>query len=371
MAIIYLDGFEAYNTGGPSPELATLADSFTPQSTTNTFQNYISVSQAGYNLPGSSAGSCIVSASTSNLNNAMYYQVNNLLDVCIGFHAKVDANNCHLMSLDNSNARSTCRTALAIQSSGIPSLYNFTNATGTQIGTHYTNETTPISFNTWYYFELRVQVLGRAINAWAYKNGQLMANINNINTLSATTAFQNINEVIIGVTTNGITSSSTVSYDNFYVSDGQVLGPIFIAPVTPAGDTVDKDWASTSTTNTNYTEINENTGGSLNSYVISETSGDKDYYQVANIPANSGAYNILGVRSSVQYSGDMYGTSQFKVKLNTGLSEIDLDTVNVPTSSYQVDTRLKRSSLLVTNPDTSLAFTLDDIKNSKIGLERT
>lgn len=369
MSILFLDGFEAYNNGGPSPELTTLADTYTPQSSTNTFQNYISVSSAGYNLPGSPTGSCIISASTSNLNNAMYYSVNNLLDICIGFHAKVDANNCHLMSLDNSNARSTCRTALAIQGSGIPSLYNYTNATGAQIGTHYTNETNPISLNTWYYFELRVQVLGRAINAWAYKNGQLFANINNINTLSATTAYQNINEVLIGVTTNGITSPSTVSYDNFYITDGQVLGPIFIAPVSPGGDTVNKDWLSTSPT-ANYTELSETTGGSLNSYVMSETAGDKDYYQVANIPANSGAYNILGVRSSVQYSGDMYGTSQFKVKLDTGASEIDLDTINVPSSSYQVDTRLQRGLLLTTNPDTSSAFTLDDVKNSKIGLER-
>lgn len=365
MTILFLDGFEMYTPSGDN-KIAGLESNYLPN-TASSFTTYFSISDmaTGCSMPGSVGSRALVSSSSSSTNAAMFYPANNLLEICVGMHVKVASNNSMLFYLGNSGAWTTNRIGFYINATGIPSIYTWVGSTGTT----YTSETQSVDLNMWNYYELRVQVSGQLINAWAYRNGKQVATISNISVLNANASYQNIDRVMFGYPSNGSGATASISYDNFYVSDGEVVGPMYISPLLPTSDTAQKDWGSTNVV-TNYTEISEVTGGDITTQVVSSAIGDKDYYNHSQILVNDGIFRVKGIQSEVVYSTDTQGTTQFKTKGNTGTTEFDLDTISVPIGS-DYNKQTKMGPIITNNPDTSSTFTISQLNNLKIGLERT
>lgn len=369
MAILFLDGFEMYSSVNGNNQYVGLSDVYTGGTSTS-FDSSITVGNmaSGTFLPGSIGSRAMISEASTAASNNAYYPVNNLTNICVGIHFKSTTNNSMIINLGNSNAWATNRIGIAVASSGLVSMYTWVSTAGPPANYH-TTDIDPIVLNTWYYVELRIQVLGQAINAWLYKNGKLIGTLNNSLVLNSNAAFQNINRIAFGPPPSGQGgSSSLINYDNFYVTDGEVLGPIYIAPLLPSADTAQKDWGSTAITN--YDQINELTGATIINRVVSTDVGDIDYYDHNPIPINDGIYNVLGVQSLVVYSTDSESTSEFTVNIDTGTSEVELDSISVPIG-IDYNKQIKRGSLITTNPDTASQFQISELNNSKIGLERT
>lgn len=366
MTIILLDGFEMYGASDASSTVGL--DSVYVPNNANTFNsNYFRVGDmtSGNFLPGQPGGRSMYQPASSSTNSIMYYPLSSLTEMTIGMHVKVSSNNTIFFYLGNTGAWNTNRIGGYINSSGIFCIYVWYNSAGTI----YTIDTVPIKWNTWYYYELHVVATGQAVTAQAYKNGKKIADITNINMFNANALYQNFNQVQFGYTTNGAGSVSDIYWDNMYITTGEVLGPIYLSPMLPSSDTGQKDWVSTSA-NFNYTEISETNGANISTQVVSNTVGDKDYYNHSTLGVNDGIYNVLGIQSQCVYSTDQYGPSQFKVKLDTGTTEMDLDTVDAP-QGVEFSKQRKSGAMITANPDTSQQFQISELNSSTIGLERT
>lgn len=366
MAILFLDGFEMYSSVLNDAQYVSLADRYT-QAGSSTFTDYFSVGDmtSGAYIPGSIGSRGLISVSSPVTANAMYYNLSNVTNICVGLHFKVGSNNSAIFSLGHSGAWTTNRIGMAVSSSGLVSIIVQTSAGAS---TMHTSDVIPIILNNWYYVELRVQVLGQNVNAWAYKNGKLIATLNNQLVLNSNPSFQVLDRLAFGNLPTGSTSQSLVTYDNLYITDGEVLGPLYLSPLLPSADTIQKDWGSTGPSN--YNQINETTGAKVTDRVTSITSGEIDYYEHNPIPVNDGIYNVKGIQDICVYSTDPESTTEFTVNIDTGTSETVIDTISVPIGT-DLNKQIKFSPILTNNPDTSLPFEISELNNTKIGLERT
>lgn len=366
MTIILLDGFEMY---GVSNALNSVGlDSVYVPFNANTFgSNYFRVGDmtSGNFLPGQLGGRALYQPTANTANATMYYPLSSLTELTIGMHVRVSSNNTIIFYLGNTGAWASNRIGGFVNSAGIFCIYVWYNNSGSI----YTIDTVPIKLNTWYYYELHVVSTGQTVTAQAYKNSKLIANINNINVFSSNALYQTFNQLQFGYNSNGSGSSSDIYWDNMYITTGELLGPIYISPMMPSADTSQKDWGSTSV-NSNYTEISETDGANISTQVVSTTVGDKDYYDHTPISVNDGIYNVLGVQSQCVYSTDQYGPSQFKVTLDTGTAEVDLDTIDV-LQGVEFGKQRQDGSLVTVNPNTSQQFQISELNSSTIGLERT
>lgn len=362
MAIIFTDGFEAYSDTASDPLKTTMCldDRYIGGNASTFSSGFLSLNTPGKMLPGTSAGQYLSFSSSTSTTNRIMLNFNSTTSICVGFHVMVAGSSSNLITLFNTNAASASNDVIQLYTSGTVLFVK---------GNVAYSGTATLTANIWNYIEFQVTTSGQTMTFNLYLNGQLVLNRVNVQALSSTVSYQNINGISIGRgNTNWVAGSGIQSYDNLYITTGERLGLTYMAPVAPSADTVQKQWVPVDGT-TNYNNVNDQTLTTGQTYVVANNVNDLDYYNVSQINRLDGNTTILGVLPYMQSIGSTLGTTSVDLNLKNGSTETLVATSSLPANRIAVVTR--PTSLVTSNPATSAAWTISDVQNMQLGIKRS
>src|SRR3546814_7749522 len=109
--------------------------------------------------------------------------------------------------------------------------------------------------------------------------------------------------------------------DNFYLSDGEVLGPINISTLVPDSDTSQKDGVPLNGT-TNYNMVNDISAPSMDTNVLLKNDLDTDYYTISDLSLVNANDSIISVQGlSYSTSSDASSTARTSIQLKSSSTE--------------------------------------------------
>ncbi len=233
------------------------------------------------------------------------------------------------------------------------------NAANTVLGTTVIAQ----DLTTWDYLEFRVKISATVGEVEIRKNGSSILSLTGLN-LGST----NIDTIRIGCYSGANSVSEFVYLDDIYIVDNSdatgFLGETRVVYLLPNADTAQKDF-STSAGSNNYALVSDGpVSDSDTTYVQTVTNNAKDLYELDPMPFTPNS--IKGLRLSGNLKSILTPTSG-KLILKTGGTTYE-GTAFFPGSSYATF-KYNTSYSLLTNPDTSAAWTTSDIDALQIGIK--
>jgi hypothetical protein len=206
-----------------------------------------------------------------------------------------------------------------------------------------------------------------AINAWAYIEVEFVrhATAGVFNVYVNGTAVLSLSSQNTGAT--DITSiridglNQVQSFDDLYTTDSSTrLGECRVDLLPPSADTAQKDFTP-STGTTNYNMVNETQYNEDTNYVSAATVGNKDLYDVTDLPFTPAS--VYAVKVTWRARKDDATTRTVRANLKSGATTANGATKAMG-ASYQ-----SYSDVYVTDPNTSAAWTVSAVNAIQVGPE--
>lgn len=230
---------------------------------------------------------------------------------------------------------------------------------GSQVGS-------PISFsrNTLYHIEAQVLIAGSSTGAFGYRvNGVPIASSSTLTTNGTAVA-----QIWLGGQGSGGGTFTDTVYDNFYIYDeagsdnNDWLGEMEVFTLFPSADTADDDWAL-STGSSGFTLI-DNVPAANTSYIEGVNPGDISKFEVGNLPTVN--MDIAGIQVATSAFKSVSGT----ITMEHGV-EINSNDDITATGSLQQTTQTYHNYLIQYSPDTSALWTPSEVNDLLLVYERT
>lgn len=333
MALLFMDGFEAgdytLKWDGTNSVWAT---NYSPRVGTNTY----------YATPTFSSSSMSLYKNLTPTSSKLTFGMALRLNVLNSGNAPIAL---------YSNSGNNLQFTLKINASGYVQIYRGSStllATGT----------TALPLDTWLYLELQVLISTTVGTAEVRINGATTPDI----TFSGNT--QNY------VTSNLVDQwyySAYADLDDVYVFDANgttnttFAGDVRVYALLPNGNGSSSQFTGSDGDSTNNYQLVNEQPFSTSDYVGSATSGQRDTYAMADLPAN--VSTVLGAQNNVIVAKSDAGTASFKPALNIGgtLSYGPTRVLNTTYTSYR--------DIYDHNPVTSANWTVSDINGLEDGVE--
>ncbi|MCK9529373.1 MAG: hypothetical protein M0R77_02220 [Gammaproteobacteria bacterium] len=361
MAIIFTDGFEAYaDSASDALKTSMCLDDRYIGGGGSTF-SFLSLGSPGIMMPGTPPGQFLSFSNSTSSNNRLMINFAPTTSICAGFHVMTNAGSANLITFFNSSASSA--------SNDVIQLYTSSNVLFVKGQVAYSGTAT-LTTGTWNYIEFQVTTNGQTMTFNLYLNGQLVLNRSNVQALSSTVSYQNIDSLSIGRgNTSWVSGSGAIqNYDNFYVTTGERLGLTYMVPVVPVSDTAQKNWLPSDGAD-NFAVVNDQIIGTSQTYVTANNVNDADYYDITQINRIDGNTQVLGVLPYMQAAGSPLGTTSVELKMKNNTTETVVATASL--SASRVSSVTRPSSIMTTNPSTSTAWNLADVQNMQLGIKRS
>ena len=363
MAIIFTDGFEAYSDSA-SDALKTsmcLDDRYIGGGSSTFTGPYLSLGSPGVMTPGTPPGKYLSFSNVSSSVNRLMINFTPTTSICAGFHVMTNSGSANLITFFNSSASSASNDVIQLYTSG--------NVLFVKGQVAYSGSAT-LTTGTWNYIEFQVTTSGQTMTFNLYLNGQLVLNRSNVQALSSTVSYQNIDSLSIGRgNTNWVSGSGAIqNYDNFYVTTGERLGLTYMVPVVPVSDTAQKNWLP-SDGNDNFAVVSDQIIGTSQTYITANNVNDLDYYNVTPINRIDGNTQVLGVVPYMQSAGSPLGTTSIELKIKNDTTETVIATASL--LANRVSSVTRPPSILTVNPSTSTDWLLSDVQNMQLGIKRS
>lgn len=214
-----------------------------------------------------------------------------------------------------------------------------------------------VPLNQWFYFELEFVISNTVGEIRMYYNGALVGSATGLDTQTSTTTSS------WGYLQLGLDSSAgTRWFDDLYITDTPVrLGEQRVATVVPTSDGTPSQWAASGGAVAPYTMVDEVLCNGDTDYIYDGTLGDRAVFNMASTGA-----------TPLSVSAVQIGT--FSRKTDTGYRAIQLQYVDGGGTAYSSSditlntSYLRQVSLLGTNPATSTAWTPSEANALKTGV---
>ena len=221
---------------------------------------------------------------------------------------------------------------------------------------------TNIAVNVWHHLELKVTMSATAgsveLRIDGVPVGMFSGNTKNGGTNST------IDTVKLGGSGNN--TSITITRDDLYVLDdtgaapyNNFLGDVRVYSLSPTGAGSSTQW--TPDAGSNYAEVNEIPYSAAN-YVQSNTSGQRDTYALADLPAG-GVTTIYGVQNNIIAKRTDAGAIAVKPVLKSGATIAYGTGVSLPTSDMIL------TDVRAIDPATSAPWTISGVNALEAGME--
>lgn len=218
-----------------------------------------------------------------------------------------------------------------------------------------------VTVNVWHYLELKATINSTTgaveLRIDGIPVGSFSGNTKNGGTNSS------VDTIKLGGSGNN--TSINITRDDLYVLDdtgpapyNNYLGDVRVFSLSPNGAGASTQW--TPDTGVNYTRVNEVPYSAAN-YVQSQTTGQRDTYLLADLPA--GVTNIYGVQGNVIAKRTDAGNISLKPVLKSGATLAYGPTTALITSDTVI------STLQATDPATSTAWTISGVNALEAGME--
>lgn len=215
-----------------------------------------------------------------------------------------------------------------------------------------TSGTTLIGAATWHYLEVAWTRNATTGSVNIYIDGILVGSASGVNT--GASSIDNVN-------LPDIAGSGTMKYDDLYFkNDTTALGDSRVDVLYPAADTAQKQWTPDTGT-ANFSRVNSTTYDNDTTYVADATVGDKDLYTVGSLPSTPAS--IFAVQTTMCARKDDATTRQIRANLKSGVTTHNGPAVTMA-ATYAVST-----DIMATDPNTSAAWTPTNVNAIQIGPE--
>lgn len=351
MAVILVEGFDAYNGAGNTSTAVGLTSRWSLSSTA-----FLNVSST---TPYDVGQSLSVTYGTINTKAASIALSSNNSAGCIGFNFKlstVPTGTVTLVQLLFNSASSGQRQlAFMCSSDGRLLVGNGTLSDPTAI---YTSSSTlnPLSWN-YVEFEFTISNASGSVNM--YVNGALFDSASGLDTQSQSGS--DYNTLVIGGF-NSTGQGATAYIDDLYLTDtASYLGPQRVLTTYVDADSAPSDWSASTPGADPYTMLDEVLCDGDTTYIYSGTAGESAVFSTQNP-----SITLTSVEA-VQIGG-------FARKTDTGVRGIQLQYVNGGGSTYNSSESIlgtgysRPVNLLATNPGTGLAWTAAELNAMRIGV---
>jgi hypothetical protein len=219
-----------------------------------------------------------------------------------------------------------------------------------------------IAVNVWHHLELKVTMSATTgsveLRIDGAPVGMFSGNTKNGGTNST------IDTVKLGGSGNN--TSITITRDDLYVLDdtgaapyNNFLGDVRVYSLSPTGAGSSTQW--TPDAGSNYAEVNEIPYSAAN-YVQSNTSGQRDTYALADLPAG-GVTTIYGVQNNIIAKRTDAGAIAVKPVLKSGATIAYGTSVSLPTSDMIL------TDVRAIDPATSAPWTISGVNALEAGME--
>lgn len=340
MALLWIDGFEAYGTSvgsAPSPsgvigrKYGSVASEGTMDIETGRVGGY------GIELPVSA---CVMVTPSLTTVDTMIAGV--------GFKVPSAVQAYILSFWDGGTLGMNLRT----QAGGSElQIYRGTTLVETSVGAN-------IQTNTWMYVEMKVKCNNSTGTYDVKVNGTTVLTATGVDTQAGSNAYHD--------TCRLRGSGVTCFYDDFYVCDSSgsdnndFLGNVKVVAIFPDGDDT-TNWTTSTPSANHYENVDETTVDDDTSYVEDDTTNTTDLYDYAALPT-------LGTIMGLQINTDCRETDatsyDIKMPIESSGNQYDGSAETVGSVSWVTRRRIEG-----TNPDTSNAWTESEINAAKFGIK--
>lgn len=218
-----------------------------------------------------------------------------------------------------------------------------------------------LSLGAWYYIELKI-LCDDAVGTYEIRVGgaNVCSGVGTDTKEHAVGDFYNI-VAFFGMSGTGI------CYDDIYICDStgaqnnDFLGNVRVVAITPDGDD-SAGWDTASGGSSHYLDVDENPADDDTTYVEDGTTGHKDLYDYAAMPADLGTIKGLVVKTVCRETDASNFDLIMPIKSN--ITETDDGAQSIGTTDYVTKTRISEL-----DPDTSAAWIAAGVNAAKFGVK--
>lgn len=349
MAVVYVEGFDAYNGLAGNPGSAS-AGGWAASSTTyqllaaGRFGGQAYYKNNNGTLTGSTTGITGVGVSQG----------------CLGFAINfvAIAATRPVVSLVTPGAA----TGLLIftTAAGAIQIYRNTNVTGggTLLGS---SADGIVTLNTWHYIEMEFVVSDTVGSINVYLNGGNVISVSGVDTRASTTSSL-LGTIVFGDYGSSSGGAGAYYIDDIYITDTATrLGEQKVETLRPSADTAQKQWTA-STGADNFAMLDE-TLMSNTDFVSANTVGAYDLYEFVNLSTSANSISAVTISALAQKID--VGTRAISLQVKSGSTTSD-GANNYLSGSYS-----QYSRILNTDPNTSSAWSTSAINAIQAGIKVT
>jgi hypothetical protein len=353
MALLWIDGFDAYGTDGQDVTSLMEQSGYIQQGPYGSFTAKSATEDGiGYSLSIAYPGSLCL-------------PFGNSAGVCCGFRVVMFSASGQIVCFRYNNLMGNIYTQLRVWLDGQNGI-----AVGTQDGDLIASS--PVSCfleNVWYYLEIYYVPHLTSGTIKIKIDGIEVINVSGVKTAcSASPSTTLVNQIVFATENNGITHqviSGGGYYDDFYLEDltgtgfNSFLGDCVVHTVFPGGDEGPNTMSQVGGSTGHYTSVDDNPmPDDDTSYVHGSSSGLKELYTVTTLPAD--ILDVLAVSVNVRAKKSSVGQADYVACYVYNGVEVDSQTFSAPASYVETH------ALFVTPPGGG-AWNLTLVQNSFIG----
>lgn len=323
MALVFMDGFDFYPTVS---QKGWVIDYMRFTTTANNVRNgraALEFYQGGY--------------------STLYRSLpSNMKTVVVGMACKFSSvpNNWYLF---NFRDESTNQVRIRFNSAGTISAYRNATLLGTSSAV--------VVAGQYDYYEVKAVIDNSAGSVEVHRNGESVLSLTGIDTQESANAYCNIFEIFK-------VPAATSWVDDLYIDDTDFNGDTKIVTIYPNGAGDDANW--TPSAGSNYACVDETPFNSDTDYVSTATNNLVDTYAFGDVPAGG---TVLGVMVNVIARADDASAVSVAPIVKPG------STKHVGTTRLLTQTYLPYYEIFNTNPDTSAAWTINEVNATKFGIK--
>lgn len=240
---------------------------------------------------------------------------------------------------------STVHGGILFTASGQIEYYRGPFSTKTLLGT---TSAAGVASNAWIYIEVKVTIHDSTGIVQIYVNSVQKLNLSSQDTQNGGTGVVNVIQV-------GAQSTATHSYDDLFISDGNLLGDVKVEILRPNADGTYSQFTP-STGTSHYQLVDEDTPN-LTDYNESDVTNEIDTYNFENLSGSGTIHALAG--NVMMYSPN--GTKEAAPYIKSGSTEQAGATVQVTTSEQNAQ------KIWETNPDTTNPWTSGGVNAVEFG----
>lgn len=214
--------------------------------------------------------------------------------------------------------------------------------------------------NSWSFIEIEVIIDSSAGALNIYSNGNSVLSLTNINT-------QNISNGNFDYLQFSCASDNTYYLDDLYITDSLPrLGDARVLVTNPSADTEQLTMNVFPSSNPDHFSVLDGTIVDYDDgYIYGDADGQKDVYELRTITIETPT--IYGIQPIAVARKDESGSSAIQLSLITDSNTVTslIDQIDHSSSTFY----RYEGKISTTNPDTSAAWTSEDIESLKLGIE--